>query len=616
MNPDLEKHVANGKTDQEVAEKIDQLAPGAFCCHKSWGVGKVVEWDLAESRIVIDFEDKPGHEMALKFAATSLAPLAAEHFLSKRHSQLDELKRLAAEDPVELVRAALETSEGSLMLHDLEELVMGVVVAEDDYKKWWDAAKRKLRADHSFIVPSKRSDPLELRDESLKPSDALLADYGQAHDLKVKVKCIDAILKKLSVFDDPATQLKPIVTDIDEAARKALKLHLAQAVELILVRRQLQEKHSELVSEEGAIDLAELLTGQKNRLNELFKEISVSRQRVLIGELPKAFKDEWVEVALGLLADASARTVQEIANLLIENGETAQLEAFLVQGLARRSLSSEVLIWICKERAGAAQPVFDAELASGLIHVLERDHGESGRRNRVHDLLLNDQELIPDLVRAGDLNTVRNFARRLMMSSVFRDLDRRSLMARVVKIHPEIQELITGKEEKDEDEQMLVVSWESYNKRKEEFDDLVNRQIPENRKDIQVAREYGDLSENFEYKSAKEYQRVLTRRRDEGEHELAIAQPTDFKGVDASQVSIGTVVTLENKDTDGGEVYTILGAWDSDPDNGVLPYLSERAKTLLGRKPGDLVQLPTGPGDSLESFQIVGIEPYSRVSDK
>ncbi len=610
MNSDLEKHVANGKIDQEVAEKIDQLAPGVFCRHKSWGVGKVAEWDLAESRIVIDFEDKPGHAMALKFAASSLTPLESDHFLSKRHSQLDELKRLAEEDPVALVRAALESSGGVLKLPELEELVMGSVVPEASYKKWWDAAKRKLRADHSFVVPSKRSDPLELREEGLEPADALVEDYQQARDLKVKVKSVDTILKKLSVFDDPATQLKPIVADIDEAARKALKLHLAQAVELILVRRQLQEKHSGLASEEGAIDLAELLTSQKDRLNELFKEISVSRQRVLIGELPVAFEDEWVEVAFGLLTDASARTVQEIAQLLIEQDKAKELEAFLVQGLARRSLSSEVLIWICKERAGAAQSVFDAELASGLIHVLERDHGESGRRNRVHDLLLNDWELIPDLVKAGDLKTVRNFARRLMMSSVFRDLDRRSLMARIVKIYPEVQELITGKEDKEEEEQILVVSWESYNKRKEELDDLVGRQIPENRKDIQVAREYGDLSENFEYKSAKEYQRVLNRRRDEAEYELSIAQPTDFTEAVTSLVSIGTVVTLDNQDTGAREIYTILGAWDSDPDNGVLPYLSERAKTLLGKEPGAVVQLPTGEENALENHRIVSIEAY------
>ncbi|NOX99803.1 MAG: hypothetical protein GXP30_08755, partial [Verrucomicrobia bacterium] len=496
----------------------------------------------------------------------------------------------------------------TLMLTGLESLVMGTIVEEAVYKKWWDGAKRKLRADHSFVVPSKRSDPLELRNEDLSPADALLADFAEAHDLKVKVKCVDAILKKIAVFED-LSQLKEMVAEIDDSARKALKLHLPQAVELILVRRELQEKNTELASEEGAIDLAELLTSQKDRLDELFKEISVSRQRVLIAELPNAFGDEWMDVALGMIREGSARTIQEVTHLLIESGNKAELETFLVKGLARRSLSSEVLVWICKERTGAAQSVFSAELASGLIHVLERDHGESGRRNRVHDVLLNDMDLIPDLVRAGDLNTVRNFARRLMMSSVFRDLDRRSLMARIVKIHPEVQELITGKE-KDEDDEVLVVSWKSYNRRKEEFDDLVNKQIPENRKDIQIAREYGDLSENFEYKSAKEYQRVLMRRQDDMEQELGAAKPSDFNDANTTIVSIGTVVTIENQDVSGEDTYTILGAWDSDPDKGVLSYVSERAKTLLNRKIGDLVQLPTGPGGALESFQVKEIKAY------
>lgn len=611
MNPDLEKHVANGKLEQAVAEEIDQLSPGAFCVHKSWGVGKIVKWDLPESRIIIDFEGKPGHSMALKFAASSLEPIVEGHFLAKRHSQLEELKAMAVADPVALVRDALQSSGGTLKLAGLENLIMGSIVAESDYKKWWDGAKRKLRADHSFVVPSKRNDPLELRAEDLSPADALLADYEAARDLKLKVKCVDAILKKIAVFDDLVAQLKPVIADIDDSARKALKLHLPQAVELILVRRDLQDKHEELASEEGAIDLAELLTGQKDRLGELFKEISVSRQRVLIAELPDAFGDDWIEEALNLLTDANARTVQEIATLLAEKEKADYLHAHLVKGLSRRSLSSEVLVWICKEREGAAKSVFSAELASGLIHVLERDHGESGRRNRVHDVLLNDMDLIPDLVRAGDLNTVRNFARRLMMSSVFRDLDRRSLMARIVKIHPEVQELITGKEDEDEEDAMLVVSEASHLKKKEEFADLVNKQIPENRKDIQIAREYGDLSENFEYKSAKEYQRVLMRRQDDIEHDLSVAKQSDFSDVDTSAVSVGTVVTLDNKAVGGSVTYTILGAWDSDPDNGVLSYVSERAKTLLNRKVGELVQLPTGPGGALENYQVTDIKAYA-----
>ena len=91
-----------------------------------------------------------------------------------------------------------------------------------------------------------------------------------------------------------------------------------------------------------------------------------------------------------------------------------------------------------------------------------------------------------------------------------------------------------------EREETLTVSWASLEKRKEEFEDLVNRQIPQNTKDIATARSYGDLRENFEFKSAKEQQRVLMRRRAEAESDLSRARGTNFENPDTTQVSIGT----------------------------------------------------------------------------
>ncbi len=107
---------------------------------------------------------------------------------------------------------------------------------------------------------------------------------------------------------------------------------------------------------------------------------------------------------------------------------------------------------------------------------------------------------------------------------------------------------------------------------------------------------------------------MLMRRQDDMEQELGAAKQTDFTEANTSLVSIGTVVTVENMDVGGTDTYTILGAWDSDPDNWVLSYVSERAKTLLNRKPEDLVQLPTGPGGALENFQIKEIKAYAEKS--
>ncbi len=611
MDATLENLVAVGKIDRTSAEKIDQLRPGVFCIHKSWGVGRIKEWDLLGLKLKVDFEDKPGHFMALKFAASSLEILPDDHFLTRRLTDLEGLQALAKDEPANLVRLALESSGGTLKLDSLDDMLKGRIIPEGRYKNWWDGAKKKLRADRQFVVPSKRSEPLELRAADFSPSEALLDDFKGTRDLKEKAKRVEAIIKDLSIFDKPAEDLLEVVETINDAARKGLKLNLGPSVELMLARNELQEKVPELKFDESQITLEEVLKTQRERLAEMLNALAVSKQREVFKEFPSAFGDEWMDEAYRLLNECTARTISEIAHLLIEQGKTAEFEEFLVKSLQQRSLSSEALAWICKERSGAAQPVFDSELAASLMNILEAEHyDEEGKKsNRIHDLLIDDRELIPDLVRGANLNTVRHFARRLLMTPVFEELNRRSLLARIVKIHPEIQELITGKPDEREDI-TLIVSWDSFQKRKRDYDELVNKRIPENRKDIQIARSYGDLRENFEYKSAKEQQRVLMRRKAEWENDLNVAKPTDFKGADTAEVSIGSVVDLETADG-RKQNFTILGAWDSDPANGVISYLSEVGKSLLTTKVGDTVILKLTETGEPHEYKITGIRAYA-----
>ena len=107
MHPDLEKLVSRAKIDQPTADLLEFLQPGTFCFHKSWGAGKVASWDRLGVKVVIDFEDKPGHEMGMKFAATSLEPVSEDSFYGKRHSKPEELQAMAVDDPIALTKLAL-----------------------------------------------------------------------------------------------------------------------------------------------------------------------------------------------------------------------------------------------------------------------------------------------------------------------------------------------------------------------------------------------------------------------------------------------------------------------------------------------------------------------------
>ncbi|MEC8929269.1 MAG: GreA/GreB family elongation factor, partial [Verrucomicrobiota bacterium] len=104
-----------------------------------------------------------------------------------------------------------------------------------------------------------------------------------------------------------------------------------------------------------------------------------------------------------------------------------------------------------------------------------------------------------------------------------------------------------------------------------------------------VAREYGDLRENHEYKAAKEMQKVLMTRKGELELELDRARGTDFANADTGQVSIGTRVTVTNLANNAREEYALLGAWDGDPDNNILSYLTPLGQALLNHKIGQEV---------------------------
>src|SRR5258708_4619849 len=152
----------------------------------------------------------------------------------------------------------------------------------------------------------------------------------------------------------------------------------------------------------------------------------------------------------------------------------------------------------------------------------------------------------------------------------------------------------------------LIVSWRSLEKRKGEYEELVKGKIPENRREIALARSYGDLSENFEFKAAKQMQSVLMRRKTELEQMLHNARGTSFENVDTSRVSIGTIVTLREVETHKEETYTILGAWDGDPDRHIISYQTAIGQALLGHEIGETISLNTE--DDSAQFTIVPIQ--------
>jgi len=195
----------------------------------------------------------------------------------------------------------------------------------------------------------------------------------------------------------------------------------------------------------------------------------------------------------------------------------------------------------------------------------------------------------------------------LQLSPVFDDMDKRSLLARIVKRHPSVQSLVSG-DQTTKQESLLHVSWESLERRKNEYTELVQKKIPANSKEIAVARSYGDLRENHEYKAAKEMQKVLMRRKEELEAQLTRSRGTDFTNVRTDVVSIGTIVQATDLDTNESETFTILGAWDFDADKGIISYLTPVGQALLNKKVSEEVEFEVH--GARHRHRVEKIEPF------
>lgn len=611
MHPDVAKLVEAGKIPKPVGERLNQLSPGNFCLHKSFGAGKIIDWDFGSKKITVDFERSSGQEMDLQFAMQKTEWIAPDDFRAVKIEQIEELRKLAKVDSVALIVHILESHGGMITGEAIEALVSGTVIPEKDYKKWWDATKKAVKESRKAVVPTKRTEPIVLRDSGITPAQALLADFEAAKDIKGMIKALEAIAADIGAFEQDTAALKQLIMDIDDGAKKAARVQLGQAMQLIAARDEVIGGSNSLELDPGAVRLSDLIAGSDlGKIAEELVNLPSTRQRAVYEAFGTAFGDAWISKIVTVFDKVGARGVTEIARILGENNGMSALTDHLGSALARRALGPDALIWVCRERSGASELVFGADVGASILNLLENDHLSDGPRktSRLQTLLTEDKALLSNLVEGMDLNEARNFARRLLDCPVFGDLEKKSLMARIIKVRPETVELVSGQNAAKREEPLLV-SWDSLDKKKKELEELIREKIPQNLQDVKIARSYGDLRENFEYKSAKDMEKFLAHRRAALEREIALARGTDFKGADTKTVNIGTVVVLT--DENGVEqTITVLGAWDSDPDKKEVSYLSEVGKALMGLSIGDDAKVRDVETEQMRTLTIQSISAY------
>ncbi|MBR1998357.1 MAG: GreA/GreB family elongation factor, partial [Akkermansia sp.] len=623
MHGDLEKLVAAGKIPADFAMRLDKFSPANYVMHPEWGVGKVEAWSLAKNLVKVNFEQKPHFVMGLKLAFNQLTPVPEGHFLITCFEDAAGCRAKAEgkETILEFIAFVLEHNlslrEGvnevlEMEPEDLEKFLSGRVIPAENWKAWWEKARTAMKEDPRFRLPTKKGETIRTREAS-SAAEALLADYTEATSLESCVRIIDqSHIEALAGEYTLAAQLVKAMEEDIERDRSEPQ----HVLELIIIRDDIleattgndaakQEQLNAALTEAGVTELKtladKLQTIPSEELVQYIGELSVARQNKVYEALPEAYADSWLAYTTNIFLFGGAKVTAAAADFIIAKGGKEQLFADLTNGISRQNLSPDVLIWICRERNGVAKELVDKNkmlLGAAIINAIERDSAEGGpnRALRLRNLLLDDKELAPDLVTGISELEARPFAKSLYDSSVLPDLDRNLLLANMMKVHPTLQEVVLARVQVKE-KQHLYVSLRSYAARKAEYEELINVKIPKNKHDLEITRAEGDLRENGGYQDAKATRQVLMRRSEELSRLLSQAEPTDFADASCEQTGVGTqVIFTNNKGLKA--VYTILGAWDSIPEQGVIPYNSKLGARLIGHKVGDAIRIPLEVGGS------------------
>lgn len=128
---------------------------------------------------------------------------------------------------------------------------------------------------------------------------------------------------------------------------------------------------------------------------------------------------------------------------------------------------------------------------------------------------------------------------------------------------------------------------------------------PDNVREIEVAREHGDLRENAEYHAAKDRQGTLDGRLRYLEYRIAHAEVIDPVSSTTDRVAFGATVTVRDADSDDDTVYAIVGEDEANADRGRLSIGSPIVRAMIGKVEGDTVtiQLPKGARE----FEILNV---------
>ncbi len=574
--PSLEmllKHF-NLRTTRKPAEALEELElwlahdVGGVFAMAGRGAGRVVSLNPQLGVLRLDFERQANVPVPIHAAPKHLTPLPPGHFLRRRLEEPETLIRQASEDPAGLLEQVLESAGAAMSVGELKAALDGIVPAEA-WATWWSKAKK-----HPRLLASGSGARLVYR---LAAGQAVDDEVAQEFEGAPLAQQLELARRHGARRQGLAARMAEVLLERAGVAREdpGLEWEAAALAERLGARGEaVAQAQERILTSHGALAVLAALGD------------ATSRESVL--EAVRRSAGPWGETfAAWLEREVHPRLLSRLAAQLLAAGEEARVVAFLDQVLLHPQRFPAAFAWLCE--VGEGDPVFpfieERRAGSFLLRLVE---------------LAERQEMTPVRGRLREALSPRGLAANILRDRLTLDQARRlaqmcerpgNLAAERAWLRRAVLARFPELVEPSIREDAVPALASTVARLQEELRRLLDKEIPETLKAIQIAREEGDLRENFEYHAQRARQELLSARAARLQADLARVVIIDPARVDASAVRAGTTVQLRQPETGALRRITVLGPYEGDPEAGILSVGTEVVQGLLGRGVGEVVPL-------------------------
>ncbi len=610
-NYDLKVRITGLQTDssfQGIIGKFELLSHidcGKFVFHTGgWGIGEIMDFSIVREQLVIEFDYVPGKkDLSFEVAFNTLLPMPDDHFLARRFGNPDQLEQEAKKDPVGVIRSLLRDL-GPKTAGEIKDELCELVIQADDWSRWWQNTRGKLKRDTHIESPKSLKSPFKLREQEVSHEELLKKALEKHPDINTFIQMIYTFLRDFPETLKNAEFKQSLIAQLKEMLN-VNEISKAQILQIYFFLEDLSEKSAKT----QLAELVSLLNDDDVKDITDSIEVIAFKKRFLISI--RKFCSEWQKYFSQLFLGIKHAPLRDyILTELKKAGSIELIEKPISQILEHPEKYPDTLIWYFQKITSDHQiPFSDTHSKSKFFEMLliclsELEHADDQRdlTKKIHSLLTaNRFSIVRKIFKDANVNEVKEF---LLLSTKCFSFDQHEikiLQSLAEVAHPELAKGVQKENLFDED--IIWSTEKGFNQAKLRLEEIGSIEMIQTAKEIEIARSHGDLRENSEYKFALEKRDRLQGEMKFISDQIKRAQIISSDIIDTKKTGIGTIVECISSSGKKAH-YTLLGPWDADPENNILYYQSKLAKKIEGLEVGESFNFQD------DTFTITGIKSF------